>query len=64
MLMWPHEENTYAKRAVAKQITSDLKEELLLTHWYILTTDGSSDKDKFLLVLIRYVDKDSRLIVT
>ena len=28
---------------VAKQITSDLKEELLLTRWYDLATDGMSD---------------------
>ena len=28
---------------VAKQITSDLKEELLLTRWYKLATDGPSD---------------------
>ena len=31
--------------AVAKQITSDLKEVLLLTRWYGLATDGSSDQD-------------------
>ena len=31
--------------AVSKQITSDLKEELLLTPWYGLATDGSSDED-------------------
>ena len=30
--------------AVSKQITSGLKEELLLTPWYGLATDGSSDK--------------------
>ena len=51
--------------AVAKQITNDLKELLLLTHRYGLTTDGTSDEDdKFLPILIRYVDKDSGLIVT
>ena len=32
-------------RAVAKQITINLKEELLLTCWYGLATYGSSDKD-------------------
>ena len=48
-------------RAVAKQITSNLKEELLLTSWYRLATDGCSDKDgKFLPILVRRrVDKDS-----
>ena len=30
--------------AVSKQVTSDLKEELLLTPWYRLATDGSSDE--------------------
>ena len=51
--------------AVAKQINSDLKEELLLTRWYGLAIDGSSDKDdKFSPVLVRQVDKDSRLTVT
>ena len=51
--------------AVAKQTTSNLKEELLLTRWYGLATDGSSDEgDKFLQVLVRYVDKDSGLIAT
>ena len=29
--------------AVAKQITRKLKQELMLTHWYGLATDGSSD---------------------
>ena len=52
-------------RAVAKQITSELKEELLLTRWYRLVTDGSSDKDdKFLPILVRKADKVSGLIVT
>ena len=51
--------------AVAKQITSDMKEKLLLHHWYGLATDGSSDEDdKFLLVLVRHVDKDSGLVPT
>ena len=50
---------------VAKQITSDLKEELLLTRWYGLATDGTSNEDdKFLSLLVRYVDKDSGLIIT
>ena len=45
--------------AVAKQITSDLKEELLLAHWYELATDGNSDEDdEFLLLLVRHVHKD------
>ena len=35
--------------AVSKQITSDLKEELLLTPWYRLVADGSSDEDDKLL---------------
>ena len=49
--------------AVAKQITSDLKEVLLLTRWYGLATDGTSNEhDKFLPVLARYVEKDSGLI--
>ena len=52
-------------RAVAEQITSDLKEELLLTRWYGLARDGSSNKDdKFLPILVRQVDKDSGLIAT
>ena len=52
-------------RAVTKQITSDLKEELLLTCWYGLAAGGSSVKDgKFLPVLVRHVDKDSGLIAT
>ena len=52
-------------RAVAKQITSDLKKELLLTRRYGLTTDGTSDEDdKFLPILVRYIDKDSGLIAT
>ena len=52
-------------RAVAEKITSGLKEELLLTRWYGLATDGSSNKDdKFFPVLVRHVDKDSGLIMT
>ena len=64
--MWLHEGNTYMlTRAVAKQVTSNLKKELLLTHWYGLATDGTSDgDDKYLAVIVRYVDKDSGLIVT
>ena len=51
--------------AVSKQITSELKEELLLTPWYGLAADGSSDEDDNLLpVSVRHVDKDSGLIVT
>ena len=51
--------------AVAKQITSNLKKELLLTRWYGLATDGTSDEDdKFLPILVRYIDKDSGLIAT
>ena len=51
--------------AVAKQITSDMKEELLLTCCYGPATDGSRDEDdKFLPVLVRHVDKDSGLIAT
>ena len=44
-------------KAVAMQINSDLKEELLLTHRYWSTADGSSDKDhKFSPVLVRQLD--------
>ena len=51
--------------AVAKQITSDLKVQLLLTRWYGLATNASSDEDeKCLPVLVGYVDKDSGLIAT
>ena len=51
--------------AVAKQITSDLKQELLLTRWNKLATDGSSDEDyEFFPVLVRHVYKDSELIIT
>ena len=50
--------------AVANQITSDLKEELLLTCQHEIATGGSRDEDdKFLLVLVRHVDKDSAMIV-
>ena len=52
--------------AVAKQITNDLKEELLLTRAYRLATDQTSDEDdKFLSFLVRcYIDKDSGVIAT
>ena len=51
--------------AVSKQITSNLKEELFLTSWYGLVTDGSSDRDdKLLPISVRHFDKDSRLIAT
>ena len=46
--------------AVAKQITSNLKEELLLTCWYKLP--NCDEDDKFLSVLGGQVDKDSGLI--
>ena len=62
--MCSHEDNNILTGAVAKQITGNLKVELLLTRWYGLATDGSSDYDKFLLLLVRYVDKDSVLIWT
>ena len=43
--------------AVPKQITSNLPEELLLTSWYRLATDGSSDEDdKFLPILVVWYD--------
>ena len=49
-------------RAVAKQIASWYG---LLTRWYGLATDGSSDRDdKFLPVLARQVDKILGLIAT
>ena len=36
-----------------------------MTRWYGLTTDGTNDEDdKFLPVLVKYVDKDLRMIVT
>ena len=48
---------------VAKQITGNLKEELLLTFWYGLAKDGSSgEDDKFLSFSVRRFDKDSGLI--
>ena len=51
--------------AVAKQITSDLKEELLLTLWYGLATDGTSDVDFiFLRVFVGYAANDSELTAT
>ena len=50
---------------VAKQITSDLKEKLLLTRYNKLATDGSSDEYyKIFPVLVRHVDKNSELIIT
>ena len=50
--------------AVGKQITSKLKEELLLTHW----TDRRNMEPvmkmiKFLPVFVTYVDKYSRMVV-
>ena len=40
--------------AVTEQITSDLKEELLLALWNGLATDGSSNEgDKFLFFLVK-----------
>ena len=51
--------------AVSKQITNDLKEELLLTPWYRLATDRRSDEDnKLLAVSVRHVENDSGLIPT
>ena len=52
---------------IAKQITSNLKEELLFTCWYRLATNETSDEDdNFLPVSVRYgyVEKDSPLIAT
>ena len=46
--------------ALAKQITSNLKEELLLTCWYKLP--NCDEDDKFFSVLGGQVDKDSGLI--
>ena len=58
--MRSYKDNTYANWSSCKaKITSDLKEELLLAHWYELATDGSSDEDdEFLLLLVRHVHKD------
>ena len=53
--------------AFAKQVTrkKDLKKELLLPRWYGLATDVTNDDDnKFLSLLVTYVDKDSGLITT
>ena len=51
--------------AVARQITSDLNKELLLTPQKKLATDGNSDEDyKCFPILVRHVDKDSELIIT
>ena len=46
---------------VAKQFTSEVKEELLLICWYELATDETSDMKmiNFSPFLVRYVDKDS-----
>ena len=52
-------------RSVTKQITSNLKEELLLNSWYGLAIDGGSDKDdKFFSILVKHVAKDLGLIAT
>ena len=40
--------------AVSKQITSDLNKELLLTPWYGLATDRSSDEDDKLLTFAHF----------
>ena len=40
--------------AVSKQITSDLNKELLLTPWYGLATDRSSDEDDKLLIFAHF----------
>ena len=45
--------------AAAKQTTSNLEEELLLTRWYRLATDGSSDEDDQFVPIL--VDQDSPL---
>ena len=51
--------------SIAKNLTDNLKEELSLTQWYGLATDGSSDEDDtFLPVLIRHVGQASGLIET
>ena len=51
--------------AIANQVTGDLKEELLLTSWYGLSTYTTSNENgKFLPVIVRYVDKDSGLIAS
>ena len=51
--------------AIAKQITSDLKEELLFTYWYGSAIDGTSDLGyRFLPVFVRCADKDPGLIAT
>ena len=58
---WDCTKTTYVLTgAVAKKITSDLKEELLLTGWYGLATDGRSDEGDKFLPAVRHVDKDSR----
>jgi hypothetical protein len=51
--------------SIAKNLTDNLKEELSLTQWYGLATDGSSDEDDtFLPVLVRHVGQASGLIET
>ena len=51
--------------AVAKDIVSDLKEELFSTGWYGLATDGSSDEDdKYLPILARHIGSKSGLVET
>lgn len=51
--------------AVAKDIVSDLKEELSSTRWYGLATDGSSDEDdKYLPILARHIGSKSGLVET
>ena len=51
--------------ATAKQITSNQKEELLLTYQYGLALDGNSDEDdKFLSILVRHVSKHLGPIAT
>ena len=51
--------------AIAKEITSYLKKELLFTHWYGLATDETSDVDyRFLPVFVKYADEDPGLIAT
>ena len=51
--------------ATAKQITSNQKEELLLTCQCGLALDGNSDEDdKFLSILVRHVSKHLGLIAT
>ena len=56
-------EHNQITHMLSEQITSDLKEQLLLTRWYGFATDGSSDEDeKCFPVLVGHIDKDSGLI--